>query len=261
MALLGAAVWFYFSDGSIEKYVQNGDLLTLETRFTADEIMEKHQGELLGSSNRTFQEPAYQFHPYLLLNVKYYDKNHKTKQGALIWSQIDGEMVLNTETWEQTRGFSEAINAGATPLEFRVLNALAEAKGTLTREKLQKDLNLEQDPLSALLESLKQKQLIVAKGNEISLHFENPRFNVPPQTKMGSSLVVKPHQQGKKLPIRYSKSKIEKIARAAFGNEFTILSTEEIYLPVIRLSLLNLDGSFLITDWNAITGKQVNHPR
>lgn len=252
-------LYFYTTDGtySVEKYVQNGDLVTLETRYSAEELMEKHKEELIGNSGRSYQEPTVQFHPYLLLNVKYCDKNNKTKQSALIWSQMDGEMVLSTDTWEQTRGFAEAINAGATPLEFRLLNALAESRGLLSKEKLQKDLGLDAEPLLALLDSLKNKQLIVVKGNDVYLHFENPKFNVPPQTKISSALVTKPYTQGKKLSARYGRSKIEKIAKSAFGTDFTILDSEEIYLPVFRISMQNTDGSLLITDWNALTGNKL----
>lgn len=258
-AAFATFLWLYTTDGSysVEKYVHNGDLVTLETRYSAEELMEKHKDELIGNSGRTFQEPSVQFHPYLLLNVKYCDKNHKTKQSVLIWSQMDGEMVLNTETWEQTRGFAEAINAGATPLEFSLLNSLAESRGFLTKERLQKDLSLDPEPLLALLESLKSKQLIVVKGNEVSLHFENPKFNVPPQTKLTAALVTKPYRDGKKLSAKYGRSKIEKIAKAAFGTDFTILDSEEIYLPVLRISMQNSDGSLLITDWNAITGSKI----
>ena len=252
-------LWFYTTDGSysVEKYVHNGDLVTLETRYSAEELMEKHKDELIGNTGRIYQEPTVQFHPYLLLHVKYCDKNNKTRQSAVIWSQMDGEMVLSTDTWEQTRGFAEAINAGATPLEFRILNALADSRGFLSKEKLQKDLSLEVDPLLALLESLKTKQLIVVKGNDVSLHFENPKFNVLPQTKVTAALVTKPYRQGKKLSSKYSRSKIEKIAKSAFGADFTILDSEEIYLPVLRISMQNTDGSLLITDWNAITGNKV----
>lgn len=261
LAMFGIGLYyFYEAEGpySVEKYVQNGDLLTLETKVSAEEIMDRHKEELIGTSGRTFQEPLMQFHPYLLMQVKYFDKNHKTKQGSLIWSQMDGEIVLNTDTWDQTRGYCEAIIANTTPLEFRILNALADNKAPLAREKMQKDLNMEANPLNALLDSLKNKQLIVVKGQEIALHLENPRLNVLPQTKMNSSLVVKPYRQGKKLSPRHSKSKIERTAKAAFGNEFTILETEEIYLPVIRISMLNPDGSLLITDWNAITGNKLH---
>lgn len=252
-----ALFWYFGSDGSIENYVQNADILTLEAKYTAADIMEKHQKELIGSSGRTFQEPTLQFHPYLLMNVKYVDKNHKTKQGLLIWSQIDGEMVLNTDTWEQTRGFEDALQAGASALEFRVLNALAAHNGTQNKSQLQSELNLELDSLNALLNSIKQKQLIVIKGNDVSLHFENPLFHVSPQTKMAVAPVVKPNREGKKLGARYSRSKIERTAKAAFGEEFTIRDAEEIYLPVLRISLQNPDGSLLITDWNALTGNKI----
>ncbi len=258
-AAFAVFLWLYTTDGtySVEKYVQNGDLVTLETRYSAEEIMEKYRDELIGNSSRTYQEPTVQFHPYLLLNVKYCDKNNKTKQATLIWSQIDGEMVLNTDTWEQTNGFKEAIEAGATPLEFRLLNAIADSRGILSKEKLQRELGLDAEPLQALLESLKTKQLIVVKGNDVSLHFENPKFNVLPQTKVTAALVTKPYRDGKKLSAKYGRSKIEKTAKSAFGADFTILDSEEIYLPVLRISMQNTDGSLLITDWNAITGNKL----
>lgn len=256
--LLGGAIWHFASESGVESYVQNKDLLTLETNFTADEIMEIRKDELVGRTNRSFQEPQIQFYPHLLLTVKYYDSNHKTRQGKIIWSQMDGEMVLNTVNWEQSRGFAEAIGANATPLEFRILNTLAENRGKETKEKLLKQLALDPNPLNALLDSLKQKQLIVIKGNEVILHMENPKFHIAPQTKIESSFVINPYRQGKKLKAKFGKSKIERIAKAAFGNEFTILETEEVYLPVIRLSLLNGDGSLLISDWNAITGNKIH---
>lgn len=258
---IGSLYWFLADNSpfhSLKSYVENGDVLTLETRYSADELMEEHRRELIGNSSRTYQEPQLYFHPYVLMDVKYFDKNHKTKQGTILWGLMDGEMVLNTDPWNTTNGFEDAINANATPQEFRLLNALADHKGSLTREKLQKQLNLEQDPLTALIDSSKQKQLIVVKGNDVSLHFEDPLFNVLPQTKLASQLVIKPYHQGKKLSPKYSSSKIERIAKAAFGSEFTIRSLKEVYLPVFRISVLNPDGSLLITDWNALTGNRLN---
>lgn len=255
--ILGGIGLYWLTSNEGAHYVQNSDLLTLEARYTAEEIMESHRKDLIGSTGRTFQEPTLQFHPYLLMHVKFVDKNHKTKEGLLIWSQIDGEMVLNTETWEQTRGFSDALYAGATPLEFRALNVLASKGSSLGKEPLQKELGLEPDALNALLNSLKQKQLVVIKGNDIALHFENPLFNVSPQTKMARTPVIKALREGKKISPRYSQAKIERIAKAAFGDEFTIREAEEIYLPVLRISMQNPDGSLLITDWNALTGNKI----
>lgn len=259
--LLVAYLVFWNSDGDlinpIKRYVENQDVLTLEAKYTPDAIMEKHRKELLGDGQRSFLDPTLKFFPYLLMEVKYVD-NKKTKEGVALWSQIDGEMVLNTDTWEKTRGFEDAINAGANAADFRLLNILA-ANGPLSRERLQKELNLDEDSLNALIDGGLRKQLILSKGNEIQLHFENPKFLVNPQTKMTQWIVNKPFSQGKKISPNYSQSKIEKGAKAAFGNGFSVKSVKEIFLPVYSILVQNSDGSVLISDWNAINGERI-HP-
>lgn len=259
LLLTGAFFWYAESDlfSPVKRYVENQDVLTLEAKFSPESIMETHKRELLGEGSRSFQEPALKFFPYLLMEVKYVD-NKKTKEGVILWSQIDGEMVLNTDTWEKTRGFEDAINAGATATDFRLLNLLAE-KGPLTRERLQKELNIEEDSVNAIIESSLKKQLILSKGNEIQLHFENPKFLVTPQTKMTQWIVNKPFSQGKKVSPNYSQSKIEKTIKAAFGSGFSIKTIKEIFLPVYTLPVLNEDGSVLNSDWNAINGLRI-HP-
>lgn len=246
---------------TLRTYVENSDILTLETRYTADTIMDQHRKELIGNAGRSYQEPALHFHPYLMMDVKYYDKNHKTRQGVILWSLIDGEMVINSDKWEKTRGFEDAINANASAQEFRLLNALADNKGSLARDKLQKELDLDQDHLATLIESCKQKQLVVIQGNDLMLHFEDPLFNVVPQTKLAQDLVIKPYYQGKKLSANYSRAKVERTAKAAFGNDFTIREIKEIYLPVWQIAVLNPDGSLLVTDWNALTGEKMRWSR
>ena len=174
-----------------------------------------------------------------------------------MWSLVDGEMVLDGKTWERTRGFEDAIQANTTGQEFHLLHALADGGNSLTREKLQKELGIEQKELENLIASCKQKQLVVAKGNDIILHFQDPLFHVTPQTRLDSSLVLKPSHLGKKLPARYSQGQIERIAKAAFGSDYTIREIKEVYLPVWRISILNPDGSHLHTEWNARTGERI----
>lgn len=253
--------FFWYSDNEyllpVKRYVENQDVLTLEAKYTPESIMDAHRKELLGESQRSFLEPGLKFYPYLLMEVKFVD-NKKTKEGVVLWSQIDGEMVLNTETWEKTRGFEDAINAGANAADFRLLNVLA-AHGPLTRESIQKELNIDEDSLNSLIDSGLRKQLILSKGNEIQLHFENPKFLVNPQTKMTQWIVNKPFSQGKKVTPNYSQSRIEKGAKAAFGNGFSVKNVKEIYLPVYSILVQNGDGSILISDWNAINGERI-HP-
>lgn len=255
---------FFFDEGalSLHSYVVNGDLLTLETRHTAEEIMEAHRDQLIGTTERIFQTPSLYFYPYLLLDVKFYDKNNKTRESTTLFSLVDGEMVLDTDTWEMTRGFEDTLQAGATLQEFQILNLIASSKGSLTKEKIQKELNSTPDVLNSLFRALKEKKLIITRGNDVVLHFENPLFNVVPQTKMGSDVVIKPFRQGKNqgktISARFSPGKIERNAKAAFGNDFTIKDRKKIYLPVWRLPLLNPDGSLLITEWNALSGEKIN---
>lgn len=243
---------------TMSAYVENSDILTLESRHSAEELMETHRNELIGDSTRTYQEPILYYQPYLLLDVKYYDKDQKTKQDTILWSLVDGEMVLDSKTWDTTHGFEDAIRANATAQEFRLLNLLVDAGSSLSREKLQKELNLEQDELSSLIESAKQKQLVVAKGNDIILHFQDPLFHVTPKTKLDSPLVFKPSHLGKKLPARYTQAQIERIAKAAFGSDFTIRETKEVFLPILRIPIQNPDGSQLITEWNTRTGAKLS---
>src|SRR5262245_39020061 len=80
----------------VANYLQNGEFITLEARFTAEQIMEQHRAELLGDGGHTYLEPSLKFHPYLLMDVKY-SLDHKTREGIILWSLVDGEMVLDTE--------------------------------------------------------------------------------------------------------------------------------------------------------------------
>lgn len=258
----GGYLFFVSQDSSPAfSYIRGSEILSLETRFTPDEIMEGHKKELLGTSligstNRSYKEPEVRYHPYLLFDVKYTDSKHKTRTAEILWSLVDGEMILNTEHFEKTKGFEDLIKAGATPDDFRLLNALAEQKGALSKEKLEKELSVTPDALNRMILQSKAKGLVVIRGSDVLLHFEDPLFFVTPETKMQHALVLKPFREGKKIPSKYSRTKIERIAKAAFGEEFNIREVKEVFLPVIRIAVQNPDGSLLITDWNALTGEK-----
>ncbi len=242
----------------VKQYVENGEFLTLEAKYTADEIMESHKKELLAGSKHAFQEPSMKFYPYLLLEIKYTKSDKKTHEGVVLWSQIDGEMVLNTETWDITHGFEDAIKASATRPEFMIMNALAKYNGSLSREKLQQELHLEGDTLDPWIDSARQKHLVIQKGNELKLHFQNPKILVNPETKISQALVSKPYSFLQSVGRKYSQGQIEKIAKAAFGQDFTIREVKEVFLPVYRIEVLNPDGSIFTSHWNALNGKKIS---
>jgi hypothetical protein len=261
-ALLLSAAWVIWDNNPqihhvVQQYVENDDFLTLEAKFTAEQIMAAHRKELLTSPKHVFQDPVLKFYPYLLLDIKYTKPDKSTREGVVLWSQFDGEMVLNTENWEKTHGFEDAIKASASRSEFMILNALAKHQGSLSREKLQQELHLEGDTLEPWIDSARQKHLIIQKGNELQLHFQNPKILVAPETKITQTLVSKPFSTMHRMRAKYGQHQIEKIAKAAFGHDFTIREIKEVFLPVYRIEVLNPDGSIFTSYWNALNGQKI----
>lgn len=261
LGCLGVGGWWLWNNGDqlqkmVGDYVVNGEILTLEARFTAEQLMDTHRKELLVDNQHTYQEPTLKFYPYLLMEVKY-TQDKKTKEGVVLWSLVDGEMVLNTETWEKTHGFEDAIDAKASKNDFRVLNALAKKNGTMTVDELQKELHVESDALEPWVASALDKHLIIKKGNQLKLHFQNPKILVTPQTKMNQHPVTKPYNHAQTVSKKFGRSQIENVATAAFGSDFTIRKSYEVFLPVYSIEVLNPDGSVLTTYWNALNGKRI----
>ncbi len=237
-------------------YIDNKDILTLESKFTPEQMMDANQSEIIGHDKRSWQEPVYKFYPYLLLDVKY-TEDQKSREGVLLWSLVDGEMVLNTETWETTHGFKDCIECKANRNDFKVIQILARHQGSVNIETLQKELHVERETLEPWIESTKQKHLVVQKGTLLQLHFENPKLLVLPQTYIKQQLVLKPSSNTKKEGRNYNRNQILAIAKASFGDDFTVRNEQEVYLPVYSLQVLNQDGSVYSSDWNAITGRRI----
>ena len=172
-------LWNYSVFGDlIQSYVENGEIVTLEARYTPEQVMQAHHEELIPNDRYTFKEPACKYYPYLLLEVKYPQSNGKTKEGIILWSMVDGEMVIDANTWQKTHGFEDAINAGATASDFQILNTLAAYRGALVLPRLQSELGVDDQSMKKMLDSVVNKQLVIMRGTEAALHFQNPQFNI-----------------------------------------------------------------------------------
>jgi hypothetical protein len=263
LGALGAGLWWVNNKhpevkNKIEEAINTGTFHTLELRYTASQIMESHRKELLKDNRHKYLEPELVFYPYLLLEVKYIVSDDRTKEGLMLWDLIDGEMVTDTTDWEKTHGFADCINANTERYEFKVINLLAKKGGSSDRETLSKALHVENDVLDAWIDSLRKKKIIVQSGNRYRLHLQNPNLKTQPQTRTDETLVTKPYRNAKRVPRRYSLSQIEMISRAAFGNDFAIRKTAEIFLPVHCISVQNPDGSIHSSHWNALNGKKLS---
>lgn len=261
---LTAGLWLYNNHeqalGVVQQYVENGELVTLEAKFTPEQIMETHRKELLITPQHSFRNSGLKFQPYLMMEVKYTQSDKKPREGVLFWSLVDGEMVLNADTWEKTHGFEDAINADASRTDFKLMNALAKTKGTANIDQLQKEFHIEKDVLQSWINSATAKHLIIQKGNELQLHFQDPKILVQPETKISNSLVAKSYDYALRASKKYSSSQVQKLTKAAFGDDFKIRTITEVFLPVYSIEVLNPDGSVRTSDWNARNG-QIIQPK
>jgi hypothetical protein len=261
VALLSVGAYFLFTtfhfNEMFGKYIENGEFLTLEAKYSAEQIMDSHRKDLLGENQRSYQNNDLRFYPYLLMEVKYTQADKKPREGVVLWGMVDGEMVLNTDSWEKTHGFEDTLIAQATRNDFRVLNALSKNSSGLSESEISKELHLEPETVRPWIHSAVDKHLISQNGSKYQLHLQNPKISVQPQTKITQHLVSKPYMHAQKVSSKYSPSQIETLAKAAFGSDFTIRRSFEIFLPVYSIEVLNQDGSVLTSYWNALNGERI----
>ncbi len=255
-------LWWYGTShpeirSHIESYLHSASFKTLEVRFSAAQIMDMHKRELLRSSRHKFLEPELAFYPYVLLDVKYRYSDSETREGVVLWDLVDGEMVIDTKDWIKTHGFGDCISAEADRNEFRILNVLANKGGACDRETLSKALHTENETLDRMLESCRRKKLVVQNGNRYRLHLQQPRLKTRPETKIEERLVTKTAKNAERVSRIFTLSQIEQLARSAFGQDFTIRRTTDVYLPVYCLVVQNPDGSRHRSHWNALNGKRL----
>lgn len=265
LCAIGAGGYYFWNkvpglQAKIEEFLSGSTFQTLEVRYTAENIMEAHRKELLKDQDHVFLEPTLKFIPYLLMDVKYIRSQEKTGEGVILWGLVDGEMVINTSTWEKSHGFNDCITSNATRQEFKIINALASRGGSWDREGICKFLNLENNILDTWVDSCRKKSLIVQSGNIFRLHLQNPKLQVIPETKLEHWLVTKPTKHAQRIKRRFRPAQIEVTAKAAFGNDFAIRKTTEIFLPVYSIIVQNPDGSLMTSYWNALNGKRFVPP-
>ncbi|MBS3905244.1 MAG: hypothetical protein KGZ39_07960 [Simkania sp.] len=241
----------------VEDFLHTQSFRTLEVRFTAPQIMESHRRELLKTARHKYLEPKLTFYPYLLMEIKYRHSDDETREGIVLWDLVDGEMVIDTKNWLKTHGFGDCLNADAERHEFNILNVLAKKGGSCDREGLSKALHVENETLDSWIESCRRKKLIVQTGNRYRLHMQHPNLKTYPETKIEERLVTQATQHADRISRHYSLGQIQRLAKAAFGQDFTIRRTTDLYLPVHCIIVQNPDGSIHSSHWNALNGKRL----
>lgn len=239
--------------------INTGTFNTLEARFTAEQVMDKERLTLLKDTEHRYSDPSLRFHPYLLMEVKFTNDYFQTEEGIILWDLIDGEMVLDTRSWEKTHGFADCINVGADKYEYKILSTIDDNGGKADRQTLMDALNIEVNLFEGWMDRARKKKLVVEHGNHYRIHLESPLINVRPSTLLAAPLVTKTCKHSEQIVRRYSPAQIKKAAEAAFGTDFAIRSTRDVYLPIYSIVVQNPDGSLHTSLWNALNGKQISH--
>jgi len=261
--ILFSCWWAWGNSSSIKGFIKEkleaGDFLTLEERYTPRQIMAANQAEMLQNSKYKFLEPEQYYYPYLIMEVKYSINEQNTGESSMLWSLKDGEMVTDSSSWEKTHGFEDAITANADRNDFKIINAISKHNGFIDRTTLAAELHADGDTLDNWIDGVRRKKLVLRSGNGYRLHLSNPNMNVVPTTNINSWLVKRPYKGSQRIAKKYSCSQIEKICQAAFGENFAIRSTKEVFLPVYEIKVQNPDGSLMTSHWNALNGKRIKN--
>lgn len=242
----------------VEALIDLNEVQSLEVRYSADHLMEEHRKNLLKKSGSKYLEPSLKFYPYLLLEVKFTPSNTKTKEALILWDLTDGEMVIDTEDWEKTHGFGDCIQMSVQEQEFKVLHFLAKKGKAVSSAKIIEELKTETHLLDVWLKSCIRKGLVFMTQEGYRLHLEKPKLARTPETRIDQKIITKPIKATSKASKRFADSKVERMARVAFGKGFSIRRSTIVYLPVYNITVQNPNGSTQTSCWNASTGKQLS---
>jgi len=262
LSLVTLASIFLFSDEiasffeSVQIYAEGGRKEMFEIALTGEQIMSLRRSELL--KDGAYHKSTLQFIPHILLETKYLDEKERSKEGWLLWSQSDGEIVLDTETWGRTHGFRDALLSDATQGDFLLIYALARRNGHATKEQIRKDLKLEKDAFERAISDAAQKKLVVQLNSTLKLHMEDPQLPILPFSRIRHSVVTRDIDFASLAPKNFTAGKIQKTAKATFGKDFTIRSVKEVFLPVWKIEVKRPDGSLSTSTWNAVNGMRYN---
>lgn len=259
--VLGAGGWYLWKyPTDMKQWIEEKtakEVSTLEIRFSADEIVQAHKQELLKTEAHALLESKLSYLPYLWMEVKYSNEQDCTEEGIALWGLTDGEMVLDTSSWETTHGYEDCLMAKAEAHDFVLLNTLAKQGGCLTKQSLYENSAVDSLVLDRAMTSCEKKKLILVKGDQIRLHLEKPKLSSRPVTSLNEEFVLAPGKSAQRFARKYSVEQIKKLAQNMAGTHFLVRRTQEVFVPVYTISVQNPDGSLLTTQWNALTGQKM----
>lgn len=229
---------------------------TFETALTPEELLAHHAKTLLPTKQHTFGSSTLHLAPLLLLQIKYSPDGRSTIATSMLWDMIDGELVLDTNSFDHTQGFADCITSQAGADDFRILHLLTK-KGALSKEQIAQELGTDSDVILNRIDNLRKRHLVISANDIVRVHVETPLLRVDPATAITRPFVQRKVMHKEELQATYTKKEIEQLVKAAFGQDVAIRSSRLIFVPIYEIEVLNPDGSVRRTFWNAISGKEL----
>lgn len=230
-------------------------IICFESDFTPEMLQKQLEKKLLKNERYSFADSQYLYLPHLLVDVKYSPDGRSTQTSKMLWDMQNGELILDTRTFETTSGFQDCLTSKANTEDFRILNLLAQSGGSISKERLINQLGYDEDLASARIDALRKKQLVTSLNDTVRIHVENSFFSVAPKTNITLPLVTKKSVRGQLVSNCYSSKELLAMISSAFGSDLAVRQSQIVYIPIIQLDIANPDGSIRTTYWNAITGK------
>ncbi|WP_100934475.1 hypothetical protein [Candidatus Chlamydia corallus] len=201
------------------------------------------------------------FIPHTLMHVRFskeepVKKHIISQEGEILWSLVNGEMVLHTGTWTCSKGFRECLLLHAGKQDMRVIQTLAALGGATSRESLAQALSLRNIRADRVIKECQKKKLIFTSGNQIGTHFQQLQPIKGCTTTLNSNPVwLQKPRNAAVFPAQYSEDRVRHLVKMIFGDNFLIVRSSIVYVPVYKISLVSADNSIRVEYINAVTGK------
>jgi hypothetical protein len=251
--------WSYHHVEQLQNVIMSPDrdesIETFETAYLPEDILAKHS-DLLPTKQHSFGPVTLFFSPHLLVQGKYSPDGRSSQLASMLWDLTNGELVLDTNGFDHTQGFSDCLMSQANADDFRILHTLTK-KGPLSKEAVVEELGIDDAIICDRIESLRKRHLVIVANDIVRLHVESPLLKVKPLTAITRPFVNRHSTHGSLISPTYSKGDIETLVKAAFGPDLAIRSSRIIYIPTYEVQINNPDGSLRKTYWNGLSSKEM----
>lgn len=244
------------TDGTLT-YISGKEQVGIRPVYTPEQVLDRHANALTRNGGIIAGDVEIVYIPVLLMNVKYADTFYTTGEGVLLFDLMDGEMVLNMNTYEKTHGLADCLRSKASKHECKVVSLMAKKGGQLGRESIRRGLRVDADLVDEWVDNCRQKKLIVPSGNGYRLHMQNPKLPNCPVTYVDNPLTTFRSKRFTGKKAHFEKTHIPELCSAFFGTDFGIKNDEVAYLPIYRINVEGLDKHITTLYFNSISGKPI----